>query len=213
MDQPTPRDETPILLIGGGGHAMVVAEAAHLAGRPLLGFLDDDESADLNALAPRLGSLERLGDPGLAESPAILCLGDLRLRGTTIGAMGVRPLATVIHPRAFVSPSARLEPGAFVGPGAIVHSRARIGAHAILNSSCVVEHDCDLGPNVHVAPGAVLGGGVRVGADALVGANAAVLPMRRVGRRCVVGAGAAVIHDLDDDVTAAGTPARPLSPH
>jgi len=210
MKQAPPGNEPPILLIGGGGHAMVVAEAADYAGRPLLGFLDDDAGADLGGLAPRLGGLDRLEDPALTESPAILCLGDVALRRRIIGAMGVRPLATVIHPKGYAAPSARLDPGVFVAPGAMVHSRARIAAHAILNTGCVVEHDCDVGPNVHVAPGAALAGGVRVGADALIGLNASVLPTVRIGRRCIVGAGSVVTSDVEDDATVAGAPARPV---
>lgn len=51
-------DERPaIVLLGGGGHALVVAEAAELAGMVVAGFLDDHAAAPLGAvLLPEPGS-------------------------------------------------------------------------------------------------------------------------------------------------------------
>jgi maltose O-acetyltransferase len=37
-----------------------------------------------------------------------------------------------------------------------------------------------------------------------------VIEGRTIGDRCIIGAGAAVISDIPDDVTAVGVPARPV---
>ncbi|MEC9373358.1 MAG: hypothetical protein VYC34_05910, partial [Planctomycetota bacterium] len=50
-------DPRSVVLVGGGGHAMVVAEAAIAAGRPLAGFIDDNAEADLAGLARRIGGM------------------------------------------------------------------------------------------------------------------------------------------------------------
>ncbi|MBL9031240.1 MAG: NeuD/PglB/VioB family sugar acetyltransferase [Phycisphaerae bacterium] len=196
-----------IVLIGGGGHALVVAEAARLARLELVGFLDDDEHPALARLEPglrRLGPIRDAAPSGLW----LLALGDLSRRRAWLDTALPPAGPSVVHPRAIVSPTATLGPGTYVGPGAIVHAHARVGAHAIINSGAIVEHECEVGENTHVAPGAVLGGRVRVGPDALVGLGSRVLPNLSIGRGCVVAAGAAVVRDVGDGRTVRGVPAR-----
>lgn len=203
----TDRDGFGLTLLGGGAHAMVVAEAALAAGIRLAGFLDDDTDAQIGGLAPRVGALgdfERLTREG---RPYIIAIGDVALRGWLVRRLEA-PGATVAHPSAVVSPTSKIAGGVFIGPNAVVHSRATIGAHAILNSACVVEHDCAVGANAHIAPGAVLGGNARVGDGTLIGLGSRLLPGARVGSRSVVGAGAVVTHAVGDDATAFGVPAR-----
>ena len=149
--------KTEIILIGGGGHALVVAEAAQAAHLGVAGFVDD--TAD--PLLARLGVARHLGPLsvlGQFSHAVILCVGDIAAR-RRLAASGLRlsPAATVVHPAAWVSPSATLGGGVFVGPGAVVHTRARIGDHAIINSGAIVEHECVVGAHAHIAPGAALG--------------------------------------------------------
>lgn len=221
---PGSAQRVPLVLIGGGGHAIVVAEAARLSEHPIAGFLDDHPAAPLAAIlidlphpfaAPScLGPLEAVELVG--EQGWIVALGDLRARraaikrmtGGTGGAKG--GAVSVVHPTAIVSPTALIGPGTFIGPGAIVHARARVGAHGVVNSGAIVEHDCVLEENVHIAPGAVLAGGVKVGRDTLVGLGSRVLPQVRIGQLAVVGAGSVVLGDVGDGVTVVGVPAGPV---
>lgn len=197
-----------ILLVGGGGHALVVAEAALAAGRRLVGFLDDSADARLKTVTKRVGGLALLDNEDISRRhEIILAVGDLRLRAALLPRLR-GAVATVVHPRAFVSPSATIGQGAFVAPGAVVHSRASVGEHCTVNSGAIVEHDVTLGANSHAAPGAALGGEVAVGEGTLIGLGARVLPGVRVGRGCVVGAGAVVIQDTADGVCLVGVPAR-----
>jgi len=198
-----------LVLIGGGGHARVVAEGARLAGWVITGFLDDDPDAALTGIETRrLGALALLDhkDIGLRH-PLILGLGDLALRRELIPKVA-EPVATVTHPHASISPSARIGRGVFIGPGAVVHTGAEIGDHAIINSGAIIEHDCVIGENAHIAPGAALGGDVRVGADTLVGLGARALPGVRIGSRCVGGMGAAVVSEVAEGELVFGVPAR-----
>lgn len=203
------------MLIGGGGHAVVVAEAALLSGWRLGGFVDDREDAQLADGSPAawwLGPLSSWEAAG--ERACILAVGGLALRRSLLTSLKLLPAQTgsVVHPAAVLSPSARVGAGVYVGPAAVVHSRAAVGDHAIINSAAIIEHDCRIGENSHIAPGAVLGGGVSVGHDTLVGLGARVLPGVRIGRECTVAAGAVVLSDVADGVTVAGVPALPTAP-
>ncbi len=203
-----------LILIGGGGHGLVVAEAARLAGAAVAGFYDDNAHA---ACAQRLG-LERLGALvdfyDVENDPAfIVALGDLRLRGAFLADLSARhgPGAwSVVHPHASVSPSAVVGSGVFVGARAVIHTLATVHAHAVINTGAIIEHECEIGENAHIAPGAALAGNVKVGRGALVGIGARVLPGISVGAGSTVGAGAVVVQDVPEGATVVGIPAGPL---
>ena len=209
------------MLIGGGGHALVVAEAvvsalsalsATSAAIAIVGFYDDDASAVLGGELRHLGPIGEAFSAGTRSGGWLIAVGDVTLRAELIEQFRAHEhdAIAVVHESAIVSPSATIGRGAFVGPGAIVNARAQIGEHAIINSGAVIEHECAIGVNTHIAPGAVLGGRVCVGANTLIGIGAAVLPGVVIGSGSVVGAGSAVIEDVADGERVAGTPARPL---
>lgn len=203
---------TSLILLGGGGHALVVAEAAAMAGYPLAGFLDDDDAAPLSRSSPSCQHLDPLSElEAYAERGCIIAIGDLRTRRALIARLGPGAnLVTIIHPSAVVSPSATIGRGVYVGPTAVVHTRAEIGDHAIINTGAIVEHECRVGENAHIAPGSAVGGRAVIGADSLVGLGSRVLPGLTIGRSCVIGAGATVIRPVVDHARVAGTPAQAI---
>lgn len=198
-----------LLLLGGGGHAAVVADSARSSGWEVAGFLDDaagHPQADRAGLA-RLGAPHDLAAVLAALPPgtvALAAVGDPGLRRRWLDLVGKAAAPAIVHDRAVVSPSATLGPGVLIGPLAVVNARAVIQRGAIVNSGAIVEHDCNLGAFCHVAPGAALGGAVRVGPDCLVGINAAVRPGLRLGASARVGAGSVVLADVPDGATAVG---------
>jgi sugar O-acyltransferase (sialic acid O-acetyltransferase NeuD family) len=209
-------DNGRLILLGGGGHAAIVAESARAAGFSIDGFLDDDQ-ATRDAMQP-LG-LEHLG--GIAALETILelrareiavhaAIGDPAFRRQWLERSADRRSATIIDPSARVSPTANIADGAFIGPHAIVNARATIGRGAIINSGAIVEHDCTVNAFCHIAPGAVLGGACSVGPDSLVGSGAVVRPLTHVGANVTIGVNAAVVDDVGDAVQAVGVPAKPV---
>ncbi len=210
---------TVLWILGAGGHGRVVADAALASGRwSEIAFFDDDP-----ARATQLGHFVRRGD-----GPAFFSGGHKDAAGATIerhiavghnaarhelarrcDALGL-VLALVVHPRAMISPQARLANGCFVAAGAIVAPGAEIGVAGIVNHGASVDHDNRIGRAVHVGPGARLGGNVNVGDRAWIGLGASVRHGIRIGVGALVGAGAVVVAGVADNVTVIGNPAKPM---
>lgn len=119
-------------------------------------------------------------------------------------------LPTIIHQRAYVSPSARVGPGVFVGPISALHTGSRVEDLALIQGGVYVSHDARVGRAATLAPGVALGGRSRVGDRAFLGLGAVVLPGVTVGEDAVVGAGAVVRKDVPPGTTVIGVPAREL---
>jgi len=202
-----------IVLIGGGGHAIVVAQVAERAGRIVEAFLDDDSEAPL---AKGKRSLERIGGlrdfARVSNAPIHLAVGNLEVRRELLEMLDQSGLeqVTILDPAGVVIGDASVGAGSFIAAGAIVQARARIAGSCIINTGAIIEHECTLEENVHVAPGAVLAGRVRVGRDTLIGLGARVLPGIAIGRGCIVGGGAVVTCDVEDGARVVGVPARVL---
>ena len=68
---------------------------------------------------------------------------------------GLTP-ATLVHPQAYVSPSARLKEGCCVEPLAAVQTDARLGTATFVASGAVVRHNATVGEFCHVDCNAVV---------------------------------------------------------
>lgn len=204
-----------LVIVGGGEHARVVTEAARAAGWEPVGYTDAGDAAGGPPGVPRLGTdamvaATRAGQQ--ASDRALLVLGfggPPEARRRAVASFGADAgWAVIVHPAAWVSPTAELGDGAVVLAGAIVNAGAMLGPHAIVNSGAVVEHDVRIGAHAHVAPRAALGGGTTVGDDAFVGLGASVRDHVAIGARAVVGMGAVVLRDVAEDAVVIGVPAH-----
>lgn len=116
------------------------------------------------------------GLPGLAGvcDAAIVAIGNQGVREKqllALEALGI-PLATVVHPRAWVSEHAAVGAGTAVMAGAMIGACAQVGRGAIVNANATVDHDAVLGDFAHLGVGVQLAGGVRIGARAWLQAGA-----------------------------------------
>ncbi|MFK8164595.1 MAG: acetyltransferase [Lewinella sp.] len=203
-----------VVLIGMGGHALVVIDALLAAGRDIAGYCDDEPKP---VQSGRLKYLGRESDPAnttaLSTRLFLVTIGDNALRqkiSRTLSGRGFQEADPVLHPTVCVGRDVSFGRGTQVQGGVFVNAMSVVGRGVILNTGCIVEHECVVGDFAHVAPGAVLAGNVKVGAGAFIGANATVIQGITIGNNAIVGAGAVVLRDVPAGVTVVGNPARVL---
>ncbi|HEX5472969.1 MAG TPA: NeuD/PglB/VioB family sugar acetyltransferase, partial [Lacipirellulaceae bacterium] len=197
-----------IYVVGAGGHGKVAVRAAQEAGF-VVGAVFDDDPAKLGKKlcgVPIAGNILAISQYPLR--PILLAIGDNSLRLALADELKL-PWATVIHPRATIDPSAQLGAGVLILAGAVVQVDALVGDLVIINDNATVEHDTRISAGAHISCNACLAGGSRVGKGTMIGAGAVLLPKVCVGNFATVGAGAVVTHDVPDNITVAGIPARP----
>ncbi len=207
----------PLVLIGAGGHAKVVLSLARALGREVLGVCDPALARDGVTRwreLPVLGDDETLAAWSSDQVELANGIGQLP-QGTPVRLrvherftqQGFR-FPVLVHPAAYVDPSATLAAGAQVMAGAVLQADVTVDEATIVNTGARVDHDCHLGPHAHIAPGAVLCGSVTVDTGAFVGAGATVIQGIRIGKNAVVGAGVTLVRDLAPATRIVGAASR-----
>ncbi|MBS3849803.1 NeuD/PglB/VioB family sugar acetyltransferase [Devosia sp. BSSL-BM10] len=196
-------------LIGAGGHAAVVADAAMLSGEGRLVVFSQDR---YQAGHDVLGCVVQLLDEGIVLGRIHVAIGNNAVRSRLQRQFSGRGAVstTIIHPQAIIAATSAAGAGSFVAAGAILAPRSRIGEGSIVNHRAIVDHDVSVGEFSHIAPGSVLGGGVKVGSGVLVGAGATVMPNVTIGNGATIGAGAVVLADVSAGATVVGVPGREI---
>ena len=143
-----------LLILGAGGHGHVVAETARAMtdaeGKPIydkIRFLDD--------LKPE--AIGKLSEMPLFKFPAVGSY-EQRLEMYTKAKRFGFTVPVLIHPEAYVSPSATIGEGTVILPKAVVHTGANIGKACILSIGSLTDHDCVLEDGVHLDCGAIIKG-------------------------------------------------------
>ena len=143
-----------LLILGAGDHGQVVRETAQAMGCfSSIAFLDDSQTGpDILDICE---NFRRYQDQYSDMFPAF---GDGTLRIEWIARLEQQEITipTLVHPTAYVSPSASIYPAAVVSPMAAVHTAAVVEKGCILGVGAVVDHDTLVGYGCHIDSGAVV---------------------------------------------------------
>lgn len=110
--------------------------------------------------------------------------------------------------------------------GVVIHDNVEVGAlcsiasgtidPTVINSyvkidDCVfIAHNCKIGKGTLLTANSEISGSVIIGENVWIGPNTSVKEKIRIGDRVLVGIGAVVTNDVDNDMTIAGNPAIPI---
>ncbi|MDG2048392.1 MAG: DapH/DapD/GlmU-related protein [Halioglobus sp.] len=189
----------PLVIYGAWYFSRVVSEAAEAMGWDVIGYVDPDPPGDV-------ATLESVP----LDAAVFIAIGDNAIRGEVSAALLARGrfLATIVHPAASISPSARLGRGSYAAELVAVRTNATLGEGVVLQAGSVVSHDCNIAPYASLGPNAAVASKVSVGQRTMVGVGAVIAPGLVLGDDCTVAAGAVVFKNGGAGQTLVGNPAR-----
>ena len=205
----------PIIIIGNGGHASVLAEVLRTNNYDIKGYTAPTNESNQYGLK-YLGTDEDIlyFNPNSVE--LILGIG-------TVNVSTVRKrlfhyfrykgykFSKVIHQSAIIAPSVKLGEGVQIMAGVILQTNVTIADNTIINTGTLIDHDCKISKHVHIAPGCNLSGNVYVGDNSHIGTGSTVIQGVKIGESCLIGAGSVVIKDINNRKKAYGLPAKEVN--
>ncbi len=201
--------QTKVYIIGAGGHGQVVADALLSLGITPAGFLDDNKELigrtvlKIPVVAPVVKARE-------LEGKFVVAVGDNATRKKIVESLHFpdEKYFTVVHHSVVLGKDVKIGVGSMIIGGVVINTGTVIGKHTIINTSVSIDHHNVIGDFVHIAPGSHTGGAVEVKKGVFLGVGVSVIPGKIIGNWAIIGAGASVITDIPDNVTAVGVPAK-----
>ncbi len=147
---------TSLLIIGAGSFSPEVEELGNLLGYTDIAFLDDNPSTTY--CAPVIGTTNDIASFRSKYTTAIVALGNNKTRMKYHEELKRRGynIPILIHPTAYVSPTAEIAPGCIIRAKAVVSRDVKLGEATILNVGALIDHHVEIGYGCHILMGAVV---------------------------------------------------------
>ena len=144
-----------LLILGAGGYGRTIRDLAEQLGcYDKIAFLDD-KIPQAGGVLGTCGEYLSFADETTEIYPAF---GNNEIRMEWIERLqenGIR-VPVLVHPAAYVSPTATLFSGVTVLPKAVVNTGVMVKTGCIINIGALVDHDSIIEEGCHLAPGAII---------------------------------------------------------
>ena len=143
-----------LLILGAGGYGRTVADLAkQTANYQRIAFLDDQAQGAY--ILGKCSEYRMFTGDDVQMYPAF-GNNEIRLHWLrTLEGEGI-VVPSLIHPTAYVSPTATIGTGTVLLPKAVINTDCVIGSGCIQNCGSIVDHGCILEDGVHVCLGAIV---------------------------------------------------------
>ncbi len=160
-----------LLIIGAGIYSLIAAEIAEDMG--VFGSIDFADDARQFSVSGKtvIGTTAQLDQLLKQYHFVVVAIGNPQVRMGLISRLEQNEncrIATLISPRAYVSPSAKIGEGCIIEPMAAVHSKCVLESGCFISAGAVVNHESKCCRGVHIDCNATVMGGSTVPQNAKV---------------------------------------------
>ena len=162
-----------LMILGAGQYGLVIEDIAIQTNRFTKICFLDDHAASPRVIGKCADYIRYIDDQtvfhvafGNNESRADWCRA-LKEQGAK--------LINIVHPTAYISPTAVLGTGIAVLPMAIINSNVIVRDSVLINNGAIVDHDCVIGEYAHICVGAIVKANNYIPAKAKVEAGEVIL--------------------------------------
>lgn len=203
------------IIIGAGKYGEVYLSYLRDSGVDVIGFLDDDDAVQSKLFGglPVLGKTDTL--PDLKQKfgvEAVYCpLGNNRVRVKFLQQAKELGYNTpnYIHPSVILSPDIKMGEGIYILLGSDIMPYTVIENYVMISMNVNVAHHNILRRGTFLSTGCNFGASIVAEEYAYCGIGSTIMTgLHRLGKDCLIGAGAVVIKDVPDGAVVAGVPAK-----
>lgn len=206
-----------VVIVGAGGFGREVLEIFKDQNRisrswNILGFVDENKQLQEKTLNsyPVLGGLDWLREHNSDNLGCVVAIGTCETRKQVVERLqeiGVN-FYDAIHPSVIMSDSVKMGTDVIICAGSVLTVNITIGDHVHININSTIGHDAVIGSYCTINPIVAINGNNHLGEGVYVGTGATFIQEVSIGSWSTIGAGAVVIGDIPEKVTAVGVPAK-----
>jgi sugar O-acyltransferase (sialic acid O-acetyltransferase NeuD family) len=206
-----------VVIVGAGGFGREVLEIFKDQNRisrswNILGFVDENKQLQEKTLNgyPVLGGLDWLREHNNPTLGCVVAIGTCETRKQVVERLqeiGAN-FYDAIHPSVIMSDSVKMGTDVIICAGSVLTVNIKIGDHVHINLNSTIGHDTVIGSYCTINPIVAINGNNHLGEGVYVGTGATFIQEVSIGSWSTIGAGAVVIGDIPEKVTAVGVPAK-----
>lgn len=141
-----------LLVVGAGIYALVAKEIAESMGCfDNIDFIDDNANQTPNGIAV-IGTTTDIVKLSKDYPNCVVAIGNPDVRLSLIERMERETdcnIVTLISPKAYIAPSAKIGKGSVIEPLAAVHTMCNVGIGCLISAGAVINHASALGDGCH----------------------------------------------------------------
>lgn len=204
-----------IFIVGAGTYGEAMCELAEILDYSVKGFYDEDDKKS-NTMVMDVKVIDKFSNLKKDEIKGknfIVAIGNNKIRQTIMEKInklgGITP--TLIHPTATISPSAEIGKGVYIQANAYIWTKVKIDDYCIISPNVVICHHTSIGKACLISNVSGIGASLKIEDRVFVGMGSTIVTgINIVGKDSIVGAGAVVLKDLDENSVYAGVPAKKI---
>jgi sugar O-acyltransferase (sialic acid O-acetyltransferase NeuD family) len=205
------------VILGGGTYGEVFLTYLTEQGFNIIGFIDDNKES-LGKLihgVPVLGNFQDLVKNNFSKKiHQVFCpIGDNIIRTKYLGILNREGFETpnFIHDTALINKDVQIGNGVYLLPGVMIMPHTKIEDYVIISMGSHVAHHTLIKRGSFISTGVNIGAGILIKRKAFLGISSTVMTgVKIVGENTIIGSGAVVIRDVEDNHVVAGVPAKTL---